>query len=85
MIVDNTNLKARDRQIYLDAARVTGAGRVSFRIIGGFTPEDVVICHARGLHGVPLEGLQRMAREAEIPAQSQEAKDQDLHFPSYMW
>lgn len=60
VIVDNTNIRARDRRPYIEAARNAGY-EVRELVIGDFTEEAVKLYAKRNVHGVPQEAIQKMA------------------------
>lgn len=65
VIIDNTNLSARERAPYIDIANSFG---YSWEIIQPDTwwrsdPEE---CFRRNKHGVPLQAIQRMAERKDI-------------------
>lgn len=60
IIVDNTNIRPRDRRPYIEAAKNAGYD-VEELIIGEFTDEAVKLYAKRNVHGVPLEAIQKMA------------------------
>lgn len=64
IIVDNTNIKRRDFQNYVNLAQLHGY-KVEEITIGGFDDEFVNICFKRNQHGVPLEAIKRMAANFE--------------------
>lgn len=66
IIVDNTNIKARDRRPYIDSAHSRGYD-VECIVIGEFTEEFAKICAERNTHGVPLESILRMASRIQLP------------------
>lgn len=66
IIVDNTNLIAKDRRVYAQYAKI-GKYRVVYVVVGTFDEAAVLKCFASNTHGVPLETLNRMAKRARIP------------------
>ncbi len=66
VIVDNTNLVAAHREPYAKLARAMGY-QVDYEVVGEFTEEAIQIYAARNVHGVPLDGIRRMAKSVELP------------------
>jgi len=66
VIVDNTNLKARDRNKYVRLAESAGYN-VQMVVIGEFSDEAVKLYAKRNKHKVPLEKIEQMAKGAAIP------------------
>jgi len=66
IIVDNTNLRARDRNKYTKEAEKAGY-EVQMVVIGEFTDEAAKIYAKRNKHGVPLQKIMEMASKANIP------------------
>jgi NEDD4-binding protein 2 len=66
VIVDNTNLVAAHREPYVKLARAMGY-QVDYEVVGEFTEEAIATYAARNTHGVPLEGIRRMAKSVELP------------------
>lgn len=66
VIVDNTNLRAEHREPYIKLAKALGY-EVHQEVIGEFTDEACQIYAGRNVHGVPLEGLRRMAASVQLP------------------
>lgn len=66
IIVDNTNLRARDRNKYAKEAEKAGY-EVQMVVIGEFTDEAAKIYAKRNRHGVTLEKIKDMAGRANIP------------------
>lgn len=66
IIVDNTNLRARDRNKYANEAKKAGY-EVQMVVIGEFTDEAAKIYAKRNKHGVSLEKIKEMAGRANIP------------------
>jgi predicted kinase len=64
VILDNTNIKKRDYQAYIDIAEKYNYC-VEEIIIGEFTDEACQLYASRNTHGVPLETIQRMAKSFE--------------------
>lgn len=59
VICDNTNVRARDRRPYKDAARGRGY-EVQEVVVGTFDEEHYRIYAKRNSHGVPLDVIQKM-------------------------
>jgi predicted kinase len=66
VIVDNTNIRAEHREPYIKLARAMGYD-VVFEVVGEFTPEACETYARRNTHGVPLEGIKRMASAVQLP------------------
>jgi predicted kinase len=66
VIVDNTNLREEHREPYVKLARAFGY-QVEMPVVGEFTEEACKTYAARNVHGVPLEGLRRMASSVQLP------------------
>lgn len=60
VVVDNTNIRPRDRRPYREAALAAGYS-VEEIVIGEFTPEAIKLYAKRNTHGVPLEAIEKMA------------------------
>jgi predicted kinase len=69
IIVDNTNIKSRDRKPYIDYA-FDNDYEVSLQVVGEFTEEFAKVCAERNTHGVPLEVILRMARQIQLPKEN---------------
>jgi predicted kinase len=65
IVIDNTNLRASHREIYIRLARACGY-EIETPVIGEFTKEACEVYAARNVHGVPLVGIQRMASSVEV-------------------
>lgn len=66
VIVDNTNLRAEHREPYILLAKALGY-EVEMPVVGEFTEEACKEYAGRNVHGVPLEGLRRMAASVQLP------------------
>jgi predicted kinase len=66
VIIDNTNLREEHREPYLRLAKAMGY-TVEMPVVGEFTPEACQTYAGRNVHGVPLEGLRRMAQGVQVP------------------
>lgn len=66
IIVDNTNLRGRDRNKYASLAEDSGY-EVRMVVIGEFTDAAAKIYANRNTHGVPLDTIMRMAAKAFLP------------------
>ena len=66
VVVDNTNLRAEHRAPYIKMAKALGY-KVELPIIGEFTDSAAETYAKRNLHGVPLEGIKRMANAVDLP------------------
>lgn len=66
VVVDNTNLVAAHREPYIKLAVALGY-QVHTPIVGQFTEDACVTYAGRNVHGVPLEGLRRMASSVQLP------------------
>lgn len=60
IIVDNTNIRARDRKPYIEAAKAAGY-EVEEVVVGEFTEEAVKLYAQRNVHKVPIEAIRKMA------------------------
>ena len=69
VIIDNTNLNAKHRQVYEEIAAEFGYDCTTI-VVGEFTPEFAKVCAERNRHGVPLESILRMARSVQLPQKS---------------
>ena len=72
VIVDNTNILAEHREPYIRMAKALGY-KVECEVVGEFGEGACVDYAARNVHGVPLEGIQRMARRVELPTSEEMA------------
>lgn len=61
VICDNTNIRARDRRFYIDAAQAAGY-ELQTIVVGSFDEDSCKLYAARNTHGVSLETIQEMAR-----------------------
>jgi len=63
--IDNTNIKRKDYQVYIDLAKEYG---YNCKLLEANTPWvwDVDECVKRNVHGVPREAIQRMKDNYEI-------------------
>lgn len=66
VILDNTNLRAEHRETYVRLAKAMGY-TVEYRVVGGFTEEECMVYAGRNVHGVPLDGIRRMASSVQLP------------------
>lgn len=66
VIVDNTNIMKEHRTPYIKLAEALGY-EVSVRVVGEFTEEACQTYAARNTHGVPLDGIRRMAAAVQLP------------------
>jgi predicted kinase len=64
IILDNTNIKKKDYQVYLDLAK-TNNYRTAEEVVGSFDEESCKIYASRNTHGVPLDTILRMASNFE--------------------
>ena len=60
VVVDNTNIRPRDRKPYIEEAKNMGY-EVEEVVVGEFTDEAIKLYAARNTHSVPLEAIQKMA------------------------
>lgn len=65
IFVDNTNIKRKDFQKYVELA-VEHGYTVREKTVGKFDAESLKLYAERNIHGVPLETIERMARKFEI-------------------
>jgi predicted kinase len=70
VIVDNTNIMAEHREPYIKLAQALGY-EVHIEVVGEFTEEACQTYAARNTHGVPLDGIRRMASAVQLPERSQ--------------
>ena len=75
IVVDNTNTSRKAVKPYLDAA--TAAGAIT---IGMILQVDPAVAAARNVHGVPLETIERMAKEVARFTSSEEFKSLGFDF-----
>lgn len=66
VIVDNTNIRQRDRDIYATYAESKGY-EVQYEVVGEFTDEFVAVCAERNTHDVPHEVISKMASRIQLP------------------
>lgn len=66
IVIDNTNLRQRDRKPYEEMAAAHGY-ECETRVVGSFDPEFVKLCADRNQHGVPLASIEKMARKVQLP------------------
>lgn len=66
VVVDNTNITARDRRPYVEYAKSHGY-EVEYKVVGDFTDDFVSLCAVRNTHGVPYEAIARMAKRIQLP------------------
>lgn len=62
VIVDNTNTVARDRKYYIELAKAQG-----YEVYLDVVECDPKVATARNTHGVPLEVVERMAKQIDTP------------------
>lgn len=67
VVVDNTNIRSRDRKPYVAAAR-SGGYEVEELVIGEFTEDFAKVCFSRNAHGVPFEAIMKMASKIQLPS-----------------
>lgn len=60
VIIDNTNVRQRDRSIYVDLGNRFNIA-VEYAVIGEFTDEFAQVAFGRCTHNVPLESILAMA------------------------
>lgn len=63
VVVDNTNLRSRDRKLYMAMARTFG-----YRVILVIAPNCPEIGAANNIHGLTLEDIERQVRQQKLPA-----------------
>lgn len=76
VIVDNTNLQRRHREVYAELARDYDY-EVHYRVIGSFGPTSCYAYAKRNKHNVPLGTIRRMANRYE-PVTEEELQDGTL-------
>jgi predicted kinase len=64
VIIDNTNTRRRDFELYIDMAKLYGY-EVEEVVVGGFDESSLEIYSARNAHGVPKETIKKMAERFE--------------------
>lgn len=65
IVVDNTNLRARDRNKYIKEAKKAGY-EVKVVVVGEFTDDAIKIYAKRNKHGVTFDKIKQMAAKANI-------------------
>lgn len=66
VIVDNTNLRKRDRDRYASLGELYGY-QVVYEVVGEFSEEVAPIYAERNKHGVPLQTILNMMKRATLP------------------
>lgn len=69
IIIDNTNLRSRDRNKYVRLARRHGYA-VQMVVIGGFSDAEVREYAKRNTHGINYTTISQMAKTASIPEEA---------------